>query len=63
VFVWLVKLERSVTDIYRMLQQVFGKRIMSRMQVFVCVKQFQGGKEDIIDDRRSICPTTCRSDL
>jgi hypothetical protein len=40
---FLVKLEKYTTDIYRMLQQVYGEGRECRTQVFVWLKQFQDG--------------------
>jgi len=59
-----VKFEKHTPNIYTLLQKIYGETIMSRTKVFfVWVKQFQGRREVIPDDRRSIHPSTCITHL
>jgi hypothetical protein len=54
---FLVKLEINSTDIYKMLQQIYGEGTMSRTQVFMLFKKIQDEREDITDGKRFGCAT------
>jgi hypothetical protein len=44
-----MKLEKNSTDIYRILQ-VYEEGTISKTQIFVWVKQFHDGVEDVLDN-------------
>jgi transposase len=56
-----VKLGKTQTEIYEMLQTVYGDEALSRVSVSEWVKRFKDGREDLQDDSRSGRPSTSRN--
>lgn len=59
---FLVKLGKSATETYSLLQQVYREECMSRTRVFEWHKRFKEGREDIEDDPRPGRPSTSKTD-
>lgn len=59
---FLVKLGKSATETYSMLQQVYGDECLSRTRVFEWHKRFKEGREDVEDDPRPGRPSTSKTD-
>lgn len=59
---FLVKLNKTATESFRMLTQVYGKECMSRARVFEWHKRFSEGRDDVEDDDRCGRPCTSRTD-
>jgi hypothetical protein len=58
---FLVKLDKSGPKICQMLQQAYGEYALKRSTVFKSVRRYQGGQKDPMDNKRSGCPSTLRS--
>jgi transposase len=56
-----VKLGKTPTKTYRMLQTVYGDEALSRSSVFEWFKRFKDGREDLQDDQRSGCTSTSQN--
>jgi hypothetical protein len=48
-----VKLDKTPTETYRILQTVYGDEALSRSSVFEWFKRFKDGHEDLQDEPRS----------
>lgn len=59
---FLVKLGKSATETYSLLQQVYREECMSRTRVFEWCKRFKEGREEIEDDPRPGRPSTSKTD-
>ena len=59
---FLVKLNKTATESFRMLTEVYGEECMSRARVFEWHKRFCEGREDVEDDERSGRPCTSKTD-
>ena len=59
---FLVKLEKSFTEAYAMLKEVYGNECLSRTQVFEWFKRFKEGRETTENDPRPGRPTTSKTD-
>jgi histone-lysine N-methyltransferase SETMAR len=59
---FLVKLNKTATESFRMLTEVYGEECMSRARVFEWHKRFCEGREDVEDDDRSGRPCTSKTD-
>ncbi|KAJ8939666.1 hypothetical protein NQ318_006188 [Aromia moschata] len=59
---FLVKLGRTFTEAYAMLQEVYGKEFLSRTQVFEWFKRFKEGRETTEADPRPGRPSTSKTD-
>jgi hypothetical protein len=57
---FLMKLKKNVTQIYRMLQQVYGTKNEHNI-TFVWVKQFQDRRKYVIDNESLSHPTPSRT--
>ena len=57
------KLGKTVTETWKMLQQAFGDKCMSRMQYFEWYSRFKTGRTSIDEDPRSGRPSTSTDDL
>ena len=58
---FLVRLGKTPTETFNLLQQVYGDATMSRTRIFEWHKRFREGREDVEDDPRSGKPTTSRT--
>ena len=58
---FLIKLEKSATETYNLLTEVYGDQCLSRTQVFEWFKKFKEGREDVGDDPKSGRPSTAKS--
>jgi len=47
-----VKLGKSATETYDLLQNIYGDECLSRTEVFEWFKRFKEGREEIGDDQR-----------
>jgi hypothetical protein len=56
-----VKLGKTPTETYEILQTVYGDEALNRNSVFEWFKQFKDGREDLQDDPRSRRPSTSRN--
>ena len=57
---FLVRLGKTPTETFNLLQEVYGDATMSRTQIFEWHKRFREGREDVEDDPKSGRPTTSR---
>lgn len=55
---FLVKLKKSPTECYKLLQEVYGDNALSRARVFEWCKRFSKGRESTEDDQRPGRPVT-----
>jgi hypothetical protein len=53
-----VKLGKTPTETYEMLQTVYGDEALSHSSVFEWFERFRDGREDLQDDPSSGCPST-----
>ena len=58
---FLVRLGKTPTETFNLLQEVYGDATMSRTRIFEWHKRFREGREDAEDDPRSGSPTTSRT--
>ena len=58
---FLVRLGKTPTETFNLLQEVYGDAMMSRTRIFEWHKRFREGREDVEDDPRSGRPTTSRT--
>jgi transposase len=56
-----VKLGKTPTETYEMLQTVYGDEALSGSSIFEWFKRFKDGREDLQDDPRSGRPSTSRN--
>jgi transposase len=56
-----VKLGKTPTETYEILQTAYGDEAVSRNSVFEWFKRFKDGREDLQDDPRSGRPSTSRN--
>ena len=56
-----VKLGKSTTETYDLLNKVYGDVCLSRTQVFEWFKRFKEGREETGDDQRSGRPSTTKT--
>lgn len=59
---FLVKLNKTATESFCLLKQVYGEQSLSRSQVFEWHRRFKEGREDVEDDEHSGRPRTSRTD-
>lgn len=59
---FLMKLSKSATETYSLLQQVCGDECMSHTRVIEWHKRFKEGREEIEDDSRPGHPSTLKTD-
>ncbi|KAJ8936423.1 hypothetical protein NQ318_004806 [Aromia moschata] len=59
---FLVKLEKTFTEAYAMLREMYGNECLSRTQVFEWFKWFKEGRETTEDDPRPRRPSTSKVD-
>jgi len=57
-----VRLQKSFTETYSMIQQVFGNEAMSRITTYTWWKRFRNGRESLGNDERSGRPSTAVHD-
>src|SRR6476469_851418 len=57
-----MKLEKSATETFLLLKEVYGNECLSRARVFEWFKRFQDGREDVEDDSRTVRPSTSKTD-
>ena len=57
-----VKLDKTATETFNMIQLAHKEVAMSRAMVFMWHKRFKDGREDVGDDERSGRPSTSRND-
>jgi len=57
-----VKLEKSTTETYNLLNKVYGDECLYRTQVFEWFEGFKEGREEIGDDQCSGHPSTSKTD-
>ena len=57
---FLIRLGKSLTEVFSMLQQMYKKQTLSRATVFLWYKRFKERREDVEDDPRSGRPSTSR---
>ena len=55
---FLVRLGKTPTETFNLLQEVYGDATMSRTRIFEWHKRFREGREDVEDDPKSGRPTT-----
>jgi len=60
--IFCVKLGESATVIYEKLQRAYGKRSLSRAQVFRWHKSFLEGQEQVEDEPHAGRPSTSKAD-
>ena len=53
-----VKLGKTPSESFAMLQRVYGEETMSRTRAFECHKRFKEGREEVEDDPQSGRPST-----
>ena len=58
---FLVRLGKTPTETFNLLQEVYGDAMMSRTRIFEWHKRFREGREDVEDDPKSGRPTTSRT--
>ena len=58
---FLVRLGKTSTETFNLLQEVYGDATMSRTRIFEWHKRFREGREDVEDDPKSGRPTTSRT--
>ena len=58
---FLVRLGKTLTETFKLLQEVYKDATMSRTRIFAWNKRFKEGREDVEDDPRSGRPTTSRT--
>ena len=58
---FLVRLGKTPTETFNLLQEVYGDATMSRTRIFEWHKRFREGREDVEDDPKSGRPTTSRA--
>ena len=58
---FLVRLGKTPTETFNLLQEVYGAATMSRTPIFEWHKRFREGREDVEDDPKSGRPTTSRT--
>ena len=58
---FLIRLGKTPTETFSLLQEVYRDATMSRTRVFEWHKRFREGREDVEDDPRSGRPTTSRT--
>ena len=58
---FLVRLGKTPTETFNLLQEVYGDATMSRTRIFERHKRFREGREDVEDDPKSGRPTTSRT--
>jgi transposase len=56
-----IKLGKTLTETYKMLQTVYGDEALSRSSVFEWFKRFKDGREDLQGDPKSRRPSTSRN--
>lgn len=49
---FLIKLKKSASDCLKLLQEVYGENVVSRMRVSEWQKLFATGRENVADDER-----------
>ena len=59
---FLVKLRKTPTECFKLLKEVYGEDVMSRMQIFEWHKRFEKGCEDVEDDPKTGRSSTTRTD-
>ena len=57
-----VKLVKSATETYDLLNKIYGDDCLSRTQVYGRFKRFKEGREEIGDDQRPGRPSTSKTD-
>jgi len=58
---FLTKLEKSATETYNLLTEVYGDQCLSGTQVFELFKKFKGGRKYVGDDPKSGRPSTAKT--
>ena len=58
---FLVRLGKTPTETFNLLQEVYGDATMSRTRIFEWHKRFREGREDVEDDPKCGRPTTSRT--
>ena len=58
---FLIRLGKTPTETFNLLQEVYGDATMSRTRIFEWHKRFREGREDVEDDPKSGRPTTSRT--
>ena len=58
---FLVRLGKTPTETFNLLQEVYGDATMSRTWIFEWHKRFREGREDVENDPKSGRPTTSRT--
>ncbi|GFX00422.1 protein GVQW3 [Trichonephila clavipes] len=56
------KLEKTSTETYNLLKEVYGSESLSRARVFEWFKRFKDGRQDVEDDSRPGHPSTSKTD-
>ena len=55
---FLVKLRKTPTECFKLLKEIYGENVMSRMQIFEWQKCFQKGCKEVEDDSKTGRPST-----
>jgi hypothetical protein len=58
-----VRIRKSTTEKYNMLNNVYGEECLSRTQVFEWYKRFKEGRVEIGDDQRPGFPSTSKKSV
>lgn len=58
-----VRLKKSATETFEMLQEAFGEDVMSRANAFKWYKQLKNGREDLQDSPREGRPSTSTTEI
>jgi hypothetical protein len=59
---FLLKLDKSGSEIREMLMQFYGDNAMKKTAVYKCVTRFPGERESVTDEERSGRPATKRTE-
>ncbi|KAJ8961923.1 hypothetical protein NQ318_021542 [Aromia moschata] len=59
---FLVEVEKTFTETYAMLKEVYGNECLSRTQVYEWFKRFKEGRETMEDDSHPGRPSTSKGD-
>ena len=59
---FLVKLKKNSTECFKLLKEVYGKNVMSRLRVFKWHKRFKSGRKEVENDPKSERPFSTKTD-
>jgi hypothetical protein len=59
---FLAKLNKTATEMYQLLRDVYGEDTLSRARIFEWHRRVLGGREDVEDEERPGRPVTMKTD-